>query len=147
MAAGSCTTAAGHAHDPTARREDLFRINRRQPVTGSHSDQAVAIDAQALIITSCTYDGLRYDLPPIVEAAHARGIKVIIDEAWDLLSGGATTVFDRDTGGMDHDWQDIRQAPEGTPQLTVDADIGFGEVRIEPTVHVMYAGNGACANG
>ncbi len=39
-------------------------------------------DAQALIITSCTYDGLRYDLPPIVAAAHARGIKVIIDEAW-----------------------------------------------------------------
>ncbi|HYX64771.1 MAG TPA: aminotransferase class I/II-fold pyridoxal phosphate-dependent enzyme [Burkholderiales bacterium] len=39
-------------------------------------------DAQALIITSCTYDGLRYDLPPIVEAAHAKGIKVIIDEAW-----------------------------------------------------------------
>jgi arginine decarboxylase len=39
-------------------------------------------DAQALIITSCTYDGLRYDLPPVVEAAHAKGIKVIIDEAW-----------------------------------------------------------------
>jgi arginine decarboxylase len=39
-------------------------------------------DAQALIITSCTYDGLRYDLPPLIEAAHARGIKVIIDEAW-----------------------------------------------------------------
>ncbi|HEX7053797.1 MAG TPA: aminotransferase class I/II-fold pyridoxal phosphate-dependent enzyme [Burkholderiales bacterium] len=39
-------------------------------------------DAQALIITSCTYDGLRYDLKPIIDAAHARGIKVIIDEAW-----------------------------------------------------------------
>jgi arginine decarboxylase len=39
-------------------------------------------DAQALIITSCTYDGLRYDLPPIIEAAHKRGIKVIVDEAW-----------------------------------------------------------------
>jgi arginine decarboxylase len=39
-------------------------------------------DAQALILTSCTYDGLRYDLAPIVQAAHARGIKVIIDEAW-----------------------------------------------------------------
>src|SRR4030088_1616372 len=38
--------------------------------------------AQALILTSCTYDGLRYDLAPIIEAAHARGIKVIIDEAW-----------------------------------------------------------------
>lgn len=39
-------------------------------------------DAKALILTSCTYDGLRYDLSPIIKAAHARGIKVIIDEAW-----------------------------------------------------------------
>jgi len=39
-------------------------------------------DAQALILTSCTYDGLRYDLAPIVAAAHAKGIKVIVDEAW-----------------------------------------------------------------
>ena len=39
-------------------------------------------DAKALILTSCTYDGLRYDLPPIVAAAHAKRIKVIIDEAW-----------------------------------------------------------------
>jgi arginine decarboxylase len=39
-------------------------------------------DARALILTSCTYDGLRYDLAPIVAAAHAAGIKVIVDEAW-----------------------------------------------------------------
>jgi len=39
-------------------------------------------DAQALILTSCTYDGLRYDLAPVIDAAHAKGIKVIIDEAW-----------------------------------------------------------------
>lgn len=39
-------------------------------------------DAEALILTSCTYDGLRYDLAPIVGAAHAKGIKVIVDEAW-----------------------------------------------------------------
>lgn len=39
-------------------------------------------DAQALILTSCTYDGLRYDLPPIIAAAHKKGIKVVIDEAW-----------------------------------------------------------------
>lgn len=35
-----------------------------------------------LILTSCTYDGLRYDLNPIIEAAHEQGIKVIVDEAW-----------------------------------------------------------------
>ena len=39
-------------------------------------------DAKALILTCCTYDGLRYDLPPIIEAAHKAGLKVIIDEAW-----------------------------------------------------------------
>jgi arginine decarboxylase len=39
-------------------------------------------DARVLILTSCTYDGLRYDLVPIIEAAHAKGIKVIVDEAW-----------------------------------------------------------------
>ncbi|HSO05764.1 MAG TPA: aminotransferase class I/II-fold pyridoxal phosphate-dependent enzyme [Pelomicrobium sp.] len=39
-------------------------------------------EAEAMILTSCTYDGLRYDLAPIVAAAHAHGIKVIIDEAW-----------------------------------------------------------------
>ena len=39
-------------------------------------------DVQALVLTSCTYDGLRYDLQPVIEAAHGRGIKVVIDEAW-----------------------------------------------------------------
>jgi arginine decarboxylase len=39
-------------------------------------------DAQLLVLTSCTYDGLRYDLKPIIDAAHASGIKVLIDEAW-----------------------------------------------------------------
>jgi arginine decarboxylase len=39
-------------------------------------------DAEAVVLTSCTYDGLRYDLKPIVEAAHAKHIKVMVDEAW-----------------------------------------------------------------
>jgi len=39
-------------------------------------------DAEALILTSCTYDGLRYDLKPIIDKAHEHGIRVIIDEAW-----------------------------------------------------------------
>src|SRR4249920_3038752 len=39
-------------------------------------------DAEALVLTSCTYDGLRYDLAPIIEAAHTKGIKVVVDEAW-----------------------------------------------------------------
>jgi arginine decarboxylase len=56
-------------YGPVPRRAILAAI-RRHP------------DAQALILTSCTYDGLRYDLAPIVRAAHQKGIKVIVDEAW-----------------------------------------------------------------
>ncbi len=54
------------------------------PVPKSTILKAIDIhpDAQLLVLTSCTYDGLRYDLKPIIEAAHARSIKVLIDEAW-----------------------------------------------------------------
>ncbi|SDK28618.1 aminotransferase class I/II-fold pyridoxal phosphate-dependent enzyme [Microbulbifer yueqingensis] len=38
--------------------------------------------ARMLVLTSCTYDGLRYDLKPIIEFAHQHGIHVLIDEAW-----------------------------------------------------------------
>jgi len=62
------------------------------------------------------------------------------------ISAGETEVFDRTTGGTNHDWRDIRSAPAGTPQLTVDADIGFGQLRIEPGVGFQGV-NAACANG
>ena len=39
-------------------------------------------NAKLIFLTSCTYDGLRYDMAPIVEKAHAHGIKVVVDEAW-----------------------------------------------------------------
>jgi arginine decarboxylase len=63
-------------------------VNRRYgiygPVPRKTIFQAIEAhpDAQALILTSCTYDGLRYDLQPIVDKAHSHGIRVIIDEAW-----------------------------------------------------------------
>jgi phage shock protein PspC (stress-responsive transcriptional regulator) len=63
------------------------------------------------------------------------------------IAGGGTTIFDRDSGGTYHDWQDIRHAPEGKPHLTVDADIGFGELRIEPGPGITGTQEGACANG
>ncbi len=54
------------------------------PVPKATLSQAIQTnpDAKVLILTSCTYDGLRYDLRPIIGMAHAAGIKVIVDEAW-----------------------------------------------------------------
>ncbi|MBI5611008.1 MAG: aminotransferase class I/II-fold pyridoxal phosphate-dependent enzyme [Deltaproteobacteria bacterium] len=63
-------------------------VNRQYGLYGPVSKKTIfdAIeahpDAQALILTSCTYDGLRYDLKPIVDRCHASKIRVIIDEAW-----------------------------------------------------------------
>ena len=39
-------------------------------------------NVKAIIVTNCTYDGLIYDIKSIVEEAHKRNIKVIVDEAW-----------------------------------------------------------------
>ncbi|MBC8118396.1 MAG: ornithine decarboxylase, partial [Burkholderiaceae bacterium] len=63
-------------------------VNRKYGVFGPVPKKTIlkAIDehpeAELLVLTSCTYDGLRYDLRPIIDAAHARDIKVLIDEAW-----------------------------------------------------------------
>ncbi len=47
-------------------------------------DRALAArkPVKALILTNCTYDGLTYDIAHVVQEAHRRGIKVIVDEAW-----------------------------------------------------------------
>jgi arginine decarboxylase len=65
----SSVNAKYSLYGPVAKKT-IFSAIRKHP------------DAQALILTSCTYDGLRYDLAPIVEEAHKKGIKVIVDEAW-----------------------------------------------------------------
>lgn len=54
------------------------------PVAKTHIFAAIEEhpDADLLVLTSCTYDGFYYDLQPIVERAHAAGIKVLVDEAW-----------------------------------------------------------------
>jgi phage shock protein PspC (stress-responsive transcriptional regulator) len=58
---------------------------------------------------------------------------------------GGSQVFDRDSGGVDVDWEDGRSAPAGVARVIVDADIGIGGLRIQPGTHGRYVGNGACA--
>jgi phage shock protein PspC (stress-responsive transcriptional regulator) len=46
------------------------------------------------------------------------------------VGAGQVGVFDRNSGGVDVDWQDERQAPAGTTRLVVDGDIGVGELDV-----------------
>lgn len=43
-------------------------------------------DAKLIVLTGCTYEGLLIDLRQVVAMAHAKGMKVFIDEAWFAYS-------------------------------------------------------------
>jgi len=43
---------------------------------------------------------------------------------------GAVKVFDRESGGIDVDWQDERRASLGGSRVVVDAEIGFGALEV-----------------
>ena len=43
---------------------------------------------------------------------------------------GGVSVFERDGGGIDVDWSDLRRAPEKTPRLVIDGDIGLGVLEV-----------------
>ena len=46
---------------------------------------------------------------------------------------GGVAVFDRDGGGIDVDWKDSRQSPEGTPRIVLDGDVGLGLLEVRHT--------------
>lgn len=43
-------------------------------------------DAKLVVLTGCSYEGLLIDIKQVVDMAHAKGIKVFIDEAWFAYS-------------------------------------------------------------
>jgi hypothetical protein len=61
---------------------------------------------------------------------------------------GGTSVFNRNGGGIDADWTDERSAPQGTPHVVVDGDIGIGALIVHHDEHEDWdgaPGNEACA--
>jgi hypothetical protein len=61
---------------------------------------------------------------------------------------GGTSVFNRNGGGIDTDWTDERSAPEGTPRVVVDGDVGIGALIVHHDQHEHWdgvPGNEACA--
>jgi hypothetical protein len=61
---------------------------------------------------------------------------------------GGVQVFDRDSGGIDFDWQDERRAPAGTPRVVVDANVGIGAFSVHHEGDQGWSrepGNEACA--
>jgi phage shock protein PspC (stress-responsive transcriptional regulator) len=73
------------------------------------------------------------------------------------IGAGNVAFFDRNSGGVDVDWQDERNAPAGTTRLVIDGDIGVGELAVTYEDPADFAhdhgggaprpGNDACIGG
>jgi phage shock protein PspC (stress-responsive transcriptional regulator) len=73
------------------------------------------------------------------------------------IGAGQVSVFDRDSGGVDVDWQDERTARAGTTRIVVDGDVGVGQlavtyqdgesVRREGLRQELAPGNRTCIGG
>jgi hypothetical protein len=64
------------------------------------------------------------------------------------LGIGGVQVFDRESGGVDVDWQDERRAPAGTPRVIVDAEVGVGAFTVHHDADNGWnsePGNAACS--
>ncbi len=46
---------------------------------------------------------------------------------------GGVAIFDRDGGGIDVDWKDARRAPDNTPRIVLDGDVGLGLLEVRHT--------------
>ena len=51
---------------------------------------------------------------------------------------GGVSVFERDGGGVDVDWRDLRRAPAGTPRLVVEGDVGLGLLEVRHRVDTIH---------
>ena len=60
------------------------------------------------------------------------------------VGAGNVASFGRDNGGVDLDWEDLQTAAPKTSRLVVDADVGFGEFRVQ---HGPYHGPGPSHDG
>jgi phage shock protein PspC (stress-responsive transcriptional regulator) len=49
------------------------------------------------------------------------------------LGAGGVSVFDRDSGGIDVDWQDDRTAPARNARVVLDGDVGVGALLVRHT--------------
>ncbi|MBA3327478.1 MAG: PspC domain-containing protein [Solirubrobacterales bacterium] len=106
-----------------------------RPGTVAELDEGYRLGAGELVV-----DLRDLDLPPGdhrlslgVGAGHA--LLLVREDVCVATSAdigmGAVSVFDRDGGGVDLAWHDLRRAPARVPRLVVDADVGLGyfEVR------------------
>ena len=108
-----------------------------RPATVAELEDGYRLGAGALVV-----DLRELDLPagdhPLKIRIGAGHALVIVPEDVCVASRaevgmGAVAVFNRDGGGIDVDWKDARRAPENTPRIVLDGDVGLGFLEVRHT--------------
>jgi hypothetical protein len=77
----------------------------------------------------------RGDLPLRLDLGMGEAVLVVPEDVCVAtraqIGMGAVQVFDRDSGGIDVDYEDLPAAPTTTTRLLVDADIGLGALEVQ----------------
>ncbi len=77
----------------------------------------------------------RGDLPLRLDLGMGQAVLVVPEDVCVATHAqvgmGAVQVFDRDSGGIDVDFEDLPAAPTTTTRLLVDADVGLGALEVQ----------------
>ena len=111
-----------------------FGERRERPATLSELEQTYRLGAGELVVDLRELDLPAGDHPLKVRIGAGHVLVLVPDDvcvasAADIGMGGVS-VFNRNSGGIDVDWQDGRRAPAGTARLVLEGDIGVGYLEI-----------------
>jgi phage shock protein PspC (stress-responsive transcriptional regulator) len=74
------------------------------------------------------------DVPVALDVGMGEAVLLVRDDVCVAsrarIGMGDVRVFDRESNGVDVDWDDRRAAPAGVTRVVVDADVGFGQFRV-----------------
>jgi phage shock protein PspC (stress-responsive transcriptional regulator) len=111
-----------------------FGERREHPATAAEVKQSYRLGAGELVVDLRDVDLPSGDHRLKVGIGTGRALVLVPKDVCVASAAdvgiGAVAVFDRDSGGIDVEWNDSRRAPAGTPRLVIEGDVGLGLLEV-----------------
>jgi phage shock protein PspC (stress-responsive transcriptional regulator) len=111
-----------------------FGERREHPATLAELQQGYRLGAGELVVDLRDLDLPSGDHPLKVRVGAGHVLVLVADDVCVASSAdigmGAVSVFNRDSGGIDVDWNDGRRALEGNARLVLEGDVGLGYLEV-----------------
>ena len=111
-----------------------FGERRARPATLAELEQVYRLGAGELVVDLRDLELPAGDHPLSVRIGAGHALVLVPEDVCVASSAsvgmGGVSIFDHDGGGIDVDWSDRRRAPEGTPRLVLEGDVGLGLLEV-----------------